>query len=67
MVQPELSANAIRVLEARYLLRGAERQVVETPQQLFERTAQAIAHAETLNGNPGQARYWEEQFTAPPS
>jgi ribonucleotide reductase alpha subunit len=62
MVQPELSANAIRVLEARYLLRGAERQVVETPQQLFERTARAIAHAETLNGNPGQARYWEEQF-----
>jgi len=62
MVQPELSANAIRVLEARYLRRGAERQVVETPQQLFERTAQAIAHAETLNGNPGQARYWEEQF-----
>jgi ribonucleoside-diphosphate reductase alpha chain len=62
MVLPELSANAIRVLEARYLRRDAERRVVETPQQLFERTARAIAHAESLSGNPAQVGNWEEQF-----
>jgi hypothetical protein len=32
MVQPELSANAVRVLEARYLRREAERRVAETHQ-----------------------------------
>ncbi|UCG67004.1 MAG: hypothetical protein JSW12_08450 [Deltaproteobacteria bacterium] len=62
MVQLKFSANAIRVLEARYLQRDEKRRVAETPQQLFERTARAMAHAETLNGNPGQARYWEGQF-----
>lgn len=62
MIEPKLSSNALRVLEARYLRRNAEGQIIETPQQLFERTAHAIAHAETLLGNGERASYWEDQF-----
>ena len=37
MSGPELSANAMRVLEARYLLRDRERRLIETPGELFQR------------------------------
>jgi ribonucleoside-diphosphate reductase alpha chain len=59
-----LSANAQRVLEARYLRRDALRHVVETPEQLFERVARAVAEAELLLGTAAQARRWEEDFHA---
>lgn len=59
----QLSANARRVLEARYLLRDAERRVIETPAQLFERVARAVAEAETEFGGEGAA-YWAERFHA---
>jgi ribonucleoside-diphosphate reductase alpha chain len=59
---PNLTKNARRVLEARYLIRDMERRIVETPEQLFERVARAIAHAELLLGNAAQTAYWEEQF-----
>jgi len=58
----KLSENAVRVLEARYLRRDAQRKLVETPEQLFERVARAIAHAEVLLGNAGQATYWQDEF-----
>ena len=41
-----LSANARTVLERRYLLRDASGAVVETPEQLFARVAEAIAAVE---------------------
>jgi ribonucleoside-diphosphate reductase alpha chain len=57
--EARLSANALRVLEARYLLRDAERHVAETPAQLFERVAHAVAAAE------GERRtHWAERFHA---
>ncbi|MEW5862612.1 MAG: adenosylcobalamin-dependent ribonucleoside-diphosphate reductase [Pseudomonadota bacterium] len=59
----QLSANALRVLEARYLLRDAERRVIETPAQLFERVARAVAEAEAEFGGEGAA-YWAERFHA---
>ena len=62
MTVPNLTKNARRVLEARYLIRDAERRIVETPEELFERVARAIAHAELLLGNARQTAYWEEQF-----
>src|SRR3970040_1036549 len=55
----ELSANALRVLEARYLLRDRDRRLIESPQQLFERVASAIAEAE----GAGRAS-WAERFHA---
>lgn len=58
----ELSANAIRVLEARYLRRDAERHVVETPDQLFHRVARAVAQGELLVGTAADADRWQETF-----
>jgi ribonucleoside-diphosphate reductase alpha chain len=54
----DLSANALRVLEARYLLRDRSRRLIETPAQLFARVAKAVAAAEK-----DRAR-WEERFHA---
>ncbi len=54
-----LSANAMRVLEARYLLRDAERRVIETPDELFARVARAVAQAEGE-----RSAYWTERYQA---
>lgn len=43
----ELSAAAVRVLDARYLCRDANGKVVETPLQMFERVARAVAAVES--------------------
>lgn len=58
----QLSENARRVLEARYLIRDVERRIVETPEELFARVARAIAQAELVLGNVQQVSYWQEQF-----
>ncbi len=42
----KLSANAITVLERRYLKKDAEGNVIETPGEMFWRVAQAVARAE---------------------
>ncbi len=54
----DLSDNALRVLSARYLLRDENRNLIETPEQLFQRVARAIASAEP----PGKRAQWEETF-----
>jgi len=59
----QLSENAHRVLQARYLRRDAHGRVSETPGQLFARVACAIAHAELLLGNREQSALWEERFS----
>ena len=41
----QLTANAKRVLEARYLRRDDQGQIAETPEQMFERVARAIGEA----------------------
>ncbi|HXX78597.1 MAG TPA: ribonucleotide reductase N-terminal alpha domain-containing protein, partial [Ktedonobacteraceae bacterium] len=58
----QLSENALRVLEARYLRRDSHGKLSETPDQLFARVACAIAHAELLLGNREQVALWEERF-----
>jgi ribonucleotide reductase alpha subunit len=50
-----LSQNVLRVLETCYLRRETLRRIIETPEQLFTRTAKAITHAELLLGNTRQA------------
>ncbi|MBI2042663.1 MAG: vitamin B12-dependent ribonucleotide reductase [Candidatus Nealsonbacteria bacterium] len=47
-VRTRLSANALRVLESRYLKKNELGKIVETPQQLFRRVAQNIASAEKI-------------------
>lgn len=54
-----LSPNALQVLETRYLLRDAQRRIVETPDQLFSRVARAVASVE-----PSRSDEWERRFHA---
>ncbi|MGD9963540.1 MAG: ribonucleotide reductase N-terminal alpha domain-containing protein, partial [Thermoplasmata archaeon] len=49
-VEPQISSNARTVLERRYLRKDDDGKPVETPHQLFERVARAIASAETAYG-----------------
>ena len=58
----QLSENARRVLNVRYLRRNALGQVIETPDQLFARVAKAVSESESLYGPAGEARLWEERY-----
>jgi len=49
-----LSQNALKVLEKRYLKKNEEGNVVETPEQLFHRVAKTIASADTEYGKSVQ-------------
>jgi len=60
--RPGLSANALRVLEARYLRRDGQRHVIETSEQLFIRVAKAVAEAERLMDNSGEFSFWLGEF-----
>src|SRR2546425_102573 len=45
-----ISENALVILKRRYLLRDENGTVVETPESMFSRVAQAVAEAETTYG-----------------
>ncbi len=49
-MEPQIGANAKTVLERRYLRKGDDGKPVETPRELFERVARAIAAAEARYG-----------------
>jgi ribonucleoside-diphosphate reductase alpha chain len=57
-----LSENARQVLEKRYLERDKQGKVVETPEQMFRRVAQAIASAERNYNPKADVKEWEEEF-----
>ncbi len=46
----ELSENALKVLERRYLSKDETGKVIETPEGMFQRVAKAIASADKLYG-----------------
>jgi ribonucleoside-diphosphate reductase alpha chain len=56
----QLSGNAIKVLEARYLLKDEKAHVIESPEQMFRRVARSVADAEKIY-HDDSAR-WEEKF-----
>ncbi|MCL4477114.1 MAG: ribonucleoside-diphosphate reductase, adenosylcobalamin-dependent, partial [Nitrospirae bacterium] len=56
----EFTANALKVLQARYLLKNERGEVIETPEGLFHRVASTVASAEKLYG--GDAPSWEKTF-----
>lgn len=56
----ELSANALTVLKARYLLKDEQGRVMESPREMFGRIARSIAAVEGLYG--GNAAACEERF-----
>jgi ribonucleotide reductase alpha subunit len=57
-----LTENARKVLEARYLRRDSQGQIIETPEDLFRRVAHNIAKAEERFDNSKAAGQWEEAF-----
>jgi len=58
----ELSANALKVLQRRYLKKGENGEVLETPEQMFERVARAIAQAERLHNPSASVDEWAATF-----
>ncbi|MEW6675547.1 MAG: vitamin B12-dependent ribonucleotide reductase [Nitrospirota bacterium] len=58
-----LTPNALKVLEKRYLKKNEEGRVVETPEELFRRVAKAIASADLNYGKSEMdVRTVEEEF-----
>jgi ribonucleoside-diphosphate reductase alpha chain len=59
---PALGADALRVLEARYLRRDRAGRATESPAELFARVARGVAQGELLAGTARAAARWEERF-----
>jgi ribonucleoside-diphosphate reductase alpha chain len=58
----DLTENARRVLEARYLRRGDQGEIVESPEELLARVAHGVSEAEFSYGGRADAALWEERF-----
>ncbi len=58
----ELSDNALRVLERRYLAKNEEGRVIETPQERLRCVARHIALAELQFDEKADVSSWEEAF-----
>jgi len=57
-----LSQNALRVLEKRYLKKDKQGQVTETPEEMFRRVAKAIAAAELIYNPQADVGAIEDEF-----
>ncbi len=57
-----LSANAVKVLERRYLLRDGDGTTVETPETMFRRVAHAVASVEKHYHTASEVEEIEERF-----
>ncbi len=58
----KLSANAISVLERRYLKRDENGNIIETPTALFQRVAESVASVELLYNPNSNIKEIEEKF-----
>ena len=58
----ELSANALKVLQRRYLKKGENGELLETPEEMFRRVARAVAQAERLYNPAAPVEEWEGTF-----
>ncbi len=59
----ELTENALKVLEKRYLRKDANGKVIETPEEMFIRVARNISNAELLyNQDEENRKRWEKKF-----
>ncbi len=57
-----LTENALRVLERRYLKKDKQGQVIETPEEMFRRVAQAVASAELTYDPEADVEARAEEF-----
>lgn len=63
--EPVLSANARKVLEARYLKKNEAGECIEKPRDLFQRVAKTVSEIEILHGATEIDRQaWEDRFYA---
>ena len=58
----DLSPNALKVLERRYLKKGENGEVLETPEEMFRRVASAVSQAERLYNPAAPVEEWEDTF-----
>jgi ribonucleoside-diphosphate reductase alpha chain len=56
----DLTENALKVLNGRYLLKDEKGSIIETPDKMFRRVARSIAAAEKIYNN--DTVYWEDKF-----
>jgi len=61
-MKPQLSENALRVLEKRYLRKDIDGNVTESGEELFRRVANNVSSAERLYGKAEKCRQWEEEY-----
>jgi len=61
-MKPQLSENALRVLEKRYLRKDIDGNVTETPEELFQRVSGNVSSAERLYGKAEKCRQWAEEY-----
>ncbi len=61
-IQPQLSPNARKVLEKRYLKRDSDGNPTETPAEMFRRVARTIAAADLLYDPDADVDATEERF-----
>lgn len=59
----QLSENSLKVLQRRYLRKDDKRNVIESPDELFQRVAKAVAAAELTWGTATEVARWEEKFS----
>lgn len=59
---PDLSANALKVLQSRYLQKRKDGSIAETPDEMFRRVAHEVSQAELTWGTTSTAAQWEEKF-----
>ncbi len=60
---PKLSANALTVLQSRYLIKDEQGNCIETPAQLFSRVASLVAGAEARYGaSSSEVRKWPRRY-----
>ncbi len=61
-LQPQLSPNAMKVLEKRYLKKDEEGRPIETPAEMFRRVAHTIAEADLIHSADADVAATEEKF-----
>ena len=61
---PELTPNALYILKKRYLLRGKDGRIKETPAQMFRRVASFVAGAECQYARHAIVKKREDEFYA---
>jgi ribonucleoside-diphosphate reductase alpha chain len=57
-----LTKNALQVLRSRYLLKNMRGEIIETPEGMFRRVAEAIAKVETIYDPKADAQALAEKF-----